>query len=331
MKLRVGLVGVGPDWESRHRPALKSLSDRFDVRAVCSEVAVRAEQAASEFEADTVDGFRALSARNDIDALLMLSPDWYGPLPIFAACDSGKAIYCAGAMDMAPDMARQVRARVEESGIAFVAEFPRRCAPATLRLKELIATRLGQPKLLFCHRRHADDSNGCEDKKWTQSMRDLMELVDWCRYTVGMEPTSVIGVRHEDRSVDDYQMLSLDFSPPGAEGTGPMAQLSCSNYFSKRWSDAFTFRPPAELQVCCEKGVAFVDLPSSLVWFDEAGQHRESLEADRPVGEQLLTQFHRAVTSLVRSTTDLDDTYTALNIVLAARTSCEEGRRVMLD
>ena len=41
----------------------------------------------------------------------------------------------------------------EESGIAFMAEFPRRQAPATLRLKELIATRLGEPRLLFCHRR----------------------------------------------------------------------------------------------------------------------------------------------------------------------------------
>ena len=162
-------------------------------------------------------------------------------------------------------------------------------------------------------------------------MREMMELVDWCRYTVGLEPTSVMGVRHEMGSVDDYQMMSLDFSPPNEVGTGPMAQISCSNYFSHGGSDAFTFRPPAELQVCCENGVAFVDLPSSLVWFDEAGQHRESLEADRPVGEQLLTQFHRAVTSLVRRTTDLDDTYAALNVVLAARTSCEEGRRVVLE
>jgi predicted dehydrogenase len=331
MKLRVGLVGVGPDWESRHRPALKSLSDRFDVRAVCSEVAVRAEQVASEFGAEAVDGFRALSARDDIDAVLMFSPDWYGTLPIFAACDNGKAIYCAGAMDMDPDMARQVRSRVEESGIAFVAEFPRRCAPATLRLKELIATRLGPPKLLFCHRRHEYDVRGTEDNKWTQSMRELMELVDWCRYTVGIDPSSVVGIRHQHGFADDYQMFSLDFSSSGSVGTGPIAQISCSNYFLRDWPDAFSFRPPAELQVCCEKGVAFVDLPSSLVWFDEAGQHRESLEADRPVGEQLLTQFHRAVTSLVRRTTDLDDTYTALNIVLAARTSCEEGRRVELD
>ena len=32
------------------------------------------------------------------------------------------------------------------SGVAFMAEFPRRLFPATLRLKELIATRLGKPR-----------------------------------------------------------------------------------------------------------------------------------------------------------------------------------------
>ena len=41
-----------------------------------------------------------------------------------------------------------------------MAEFPRRHAPATLRLKELIATRLGQPRLLFCHQRSVADTPG---------------------------------------------------------------------------------------------------------------------------------------------------------------------------
>ena len=58
MKLRVGLVGLGDVWESRHRPALRAMSDRFEVRAVCAEVALRAEMAAREFGAVSVDGFR---------------------------------------------------------------------------------------------------------------------------------------------------------------------------------------------------------------------------------------------------------------------------------
>ena len=74
--------------------------------------------------------------------------------------------------------------------------------------------------------------------------------------------------------------------------------------------------------------MAFIDLPSTLVWFDEAGRHIESLEDESPVGEQLFGQFHRAVTSLLRSTDDLDKAHTALQTVLAAEKSRVEGRRV---
>jgi len=160
----------------------------------------------------------------------------------------------------------------------------------------------------------------------------LMELVDWCRYVVGEDPTSVVAVRHEGRSGgDDYEMLSLDFSPAATTGTGALAQISCGHYMPESWHEAVHFRPPAALQVCCENGIAFVDLPQTLTWFDEAGQHLESLESERPVGEQLLTHFYRAVTSLVRKTSDLEDAYRALTVALTAQQSCRDGRRHQLE
>ncbi len=335
MKLRVGLVGLGSVWQLRHRAALLALGDRFDVRAVCAEVAARAEQVAAEFHATPVDGFRALMARDDVDAVLVLSPEWYGPLPILAACESGKAVYCAAALDIEPHRASEIKERVEESGVAFMAEFPRRHAPATLRLKELIATTLGEPRLLFCHERQkVTERNGMlrGNQQCPSSIRDLLELVDWCRYVVGHEPHSVFGAVHQrDADVTDYQMMSLDFSPKGSVGIGPLAQISCSRYLRGDWHESVSFRPPAELQVCCERGVAFVDLPTTLVWFDEAGRHLESLGGERPVGEQMLMQFHRAVTSLVRKTGDLEDAYRALCVVLAAQESSRSGTRQFLE
>ena len=332
MKLRLAVVGLGNAWESRHRPALRALVDRFEVRAICSDVARQAEQAATEFEADAVDGFRSLSTREDIDAVMLLSPTWYGPLPILAACDAGKAVYCASALDLDPDRAREVKGRVERSGVAFMAEFPMRHAPATLRLKELIATSLGEPQLLFCHGRlHADPING---RAGRSNLRAVMELVDWCGYVVGRKPTSVMGIAHQDQTQQtesDYVMMSLDYSMGGGPGHGPVAQLSCGNYLPTNWPEAIAFRPPADLQVCCERGVAFIDLPSNLVWFDDAGRHLESLDSERPVGEQLLSQFHRAVTSLVRKMGDLEDAYQALATVRTAMQSFEQGRRISLD
>jgi predicted dehydrogenase len=336
MKLRVGLIGLGEAWETRHRPALRTLQDRYEVKAVCDQVAHRAEQAAREFGATAVDGFRAVCIREDVDAVLLLGEQWYGALPIHAACDTGKAVYLGVALQLDLDEAVKLRTRVEEAGVAFMAEFPRRQAPATLRLKELIATRLGQPRLLFCHRRTPVQEKPTQKGKGIprpHDNRDLMELVDWCRYVVGREPTSVLGIMHniEPNVPDcDYRMMSVDFSGPQSPGTGVVAQISSGYYMPSCWEEAVSFRPPAALQVACENGIAFIDLPASLIWFDRAGRHMESLESERPVGEQLLSQFHRAVTSLVRNTSGLEDAYRALAVVLAAIESHTQGRRVPL-
>jgi predicted dehydrogenase len=335
MRLRVGLIGLGDSWQTRYAPALRALADRFEVRAVCDQVRHRAEQAAAEFRAEAVDGYHALVYREDVDVVLTLSPQWFRELPIFAAADAGKAIYCAAGLDLEPDQALAIKQRVEEAGIAFVTEFPRRQAPATIRLKELIATRLGPARLLFCHQRSlADPPGGSAGFSAPHpTFRQMIGQVDWCCYVVDRQPTSVMGVLHyaeDDGGAEDYRMMSLDFSPRGQAGRGPIAQISVGRYIPANWEEAVSYRPLPALQVSCAKGIAFIDLPTTLVWFDEVGRHQESLESERPIGEQLLSYFYRSVTSLVRRTSDLDDAYRGLRVVHAARQSHEEGRRVEL-
>jgi len=334
MKIRVGLVGLGDHWEKWHRPALRALADRYEVRAICGEVAHLACEAAREFSAIPVDGFRALAAREDVDAILMLAPQWYGSLPILAACDYGKAVYCASELEIATDETHNVRDRIEASGIAFTLESPRRFMPATLRLKELIATHLGAPRMLFCHQRlsRAEQIRSVDSRPSDRLLHNLVEMVDWCGYIVDATPTSVMGLSHlsaDQEPPSDYEMLSLDFSNEGQSGDGPVAQVSCGRYIDDAWPEAITFRPPAALQVSCLRGIAFVDLPSSLIWFDEAGRHMESLDSERPVGEQMLSSFYRDVTSLVQPRSSLRDSYQALAVVLAARRSAQTGQRVL--
>ena len=84
------------------------------------------------------------------------------------------------------------------------------------------------------------------------------------------------------------------------------------------------------MQICCENGVAFIDLPSTITWFDNAGRHLESLETEAPVGEQLLNQFHRSVTSLVRDLGGLNDAYRAASILSSARKSNASGKRISI-
>lgn len=327
MKLRIGLIGLGELWNTRYRPALRMLDDKFDVRAVYSTISKLSESAAAEFQADPLDGYRALVCRCDIDAVVVLKQCWLGWLPAMAACEAGKAVYWAAGLDVDPSTEKDVRDSIENSGVSFMAELPRRFAPATLRLKELIATHLGQPQVIRVHRQSI--TPGGAHNPVVQSDSELVELIDWCRYVVGHSPSTVTAISHQN----DFQCLSLGFeSPnqPSKDSKSAVAEITTEITLPTRWSEAASFRSPASMKVHCERGVAFIDLPNNLVWFDDAGRHVESLETESPVGERMLRQFHRSVTSLVRDLGGLRDTYDAAAAVQAARESHETGQRISL-
>ncbi len=334
VKLGIGLIGLGDRWQSFHRPALRTMAHRFDVRAVHATVAKLAESAAAEFEADPVDGYQRLVHREDIDAVMVLQSGWTRFLPAIAACEAGKAVYWGGDLRLRPED-EPFRQCVDQSGVAFMAELPRRYAPATLRLKELIATHLGQPRRIFCHERIASPPGNIRGRLEAKPPRaavsaeamdqHLIESIDWCRYVVGGSPSSVTAgeIGEVDDSFADYRSLSMRFA-----GSDASAQISCGSYLRSDWPEAVGFRPPAAMQVVCQNGVAFVDLPGTLVWFDTAGRHQESLDYEMPVADRMLEQFHRAVTSLVRNVSGLADAVQASAALQAMYRSAAEGRRV---
>jgi predicted dehydrogenase len=336
MKLRIGVIGQGRDWQSRYLPALRSMRDRFQVVGIYNSVSALAETVARELDAERSDSFRAVMENSSLDAVLILEDDWYQLKPVFAACDYGKAVFCGAELNLDPSTAKQIQKQVLTSGIAFMTEFPRRFAPATLRLKELIATRLGRPRLLFCHRRLACESKDPRNNRSldARSERELIELVDWCSYIVADAPSWIQAIRHtssQQPHSSDYQILSLGFGSPENDPKAILAQVSCGAYIPEVWHEAIAFRPPAAIQVCCEKGLAFVDLPSTLVWFDDAGRHQEALDTELSVGQQMLGQFHRSITSLVHKSNDLDDTCRALRILELAKKSTQVGSRISLN
>jgi len=336
MKLRIGVIGQGRDWQSRYLPALRSMRDRFQVLGVYNSVSVLADSAARDLDAERSDSFRAIAENPALDAVLVLEDDWYQLMPLFAACDFGKGVFCGAELNMDFSTAELIQNRIRSSGIAFMTEFPRRFAAATLRLKELIATRLGRPRLLFCHRRLACENKDIRNAKSldARSQRELIELVDWCNYIVADAPSWIQAISHcssQPNQNADYQILSLGFGSPEKDPKAILAQISCGAYIPEVWHEAIAYRPPAAIQVCCEKGLAFVDLPSTLVWFDAAGRHQETLDTELPVGQQMLGQFHRSVTSLVRKANDLEDTCRALRILDLAKKSAEQQARVAID
>ncbi|MEI8213356.1 MAG: Gfo/Idh/MocA family oxidoreductase [Planctomycetota bacterium] len=335
MKLRIGVIGLGRDWQSRYLPALRSMRDRFQVVGIYNSVSVLAESAARELDSQRVDSYRAIMESPSLDAVLVLEDDWYRLMPLWAACEYGKAIFCGAEVNLDPTAATEIQERVKASGVAFMNEFSRRFAPATLRLKELMATHLGRPRLLFCHRRLACETSdpSTPGSLEARSQRELLELIDWCKYIVGDPPSWIQAIRHLSLPTPenaDYQILSLGFGNPENDPHAILAQISCGAYIPSIWREAIAFRPPAAIQVCCEKGLAFIDLPSTLVWFDGAGRHQETLETELSVGQQMLNQFHRATTSLVCHVSDLEETCDAMRILDYARQSSEKQARILI-
>ncbi|MEX0791651.1 MAG: Gfo/Idh/MocA family oxidoreductase [Pirellulaceae bacterium] len=372
MQLRVGVIGLGNDWESRHRPALHTLQDRFKVEFIYDEVGFRARDAANQLGARRVQGFRQAIHSDQIDAIFFLGGQWTGMLPLQAACEAGKAIYLNTTFELGFAQQSEISRLVKASGVPFMVEFPRRVAPATTRLKELIATELGPPKLIFCHHRLAlpKGQSGQGQPGYWAVRKVIAEIFDWCRYVVDGTPTSLFSVRYphsrdatahqtlspgltrgdseqgdseeadrgnalEDGSPEegalDYQMLSIDFKARNGTQQRVVAQISAGTYLKTEWPEAASFRPPAAMQVCCENGVAFIDLPNTLIWFSPAGRHMESLEGERPVGERLLAMFYREAQNKTQGETSLTEFQEITRVIQAADESIDQSSRVGLN
>ncbi len=97
----VGVIGLGPAWESRYLPALRQLRGRIAVRALYDVVPSRAVSAAAEFDARTATGLRALACRPDLRALLVFETGWGGTAALRVLCGGGRPFFVGGAL--APD------------------------------------------------------------------------------------------------------------------------------------------------------------------------------------------------------------------------------------
>ncbi|MBX6316671.1 MAG: Gfo/Idh/MocA family oxidoreductase, partial [Isosphaeraceae bacterium] len=192
-------MGLGRLWEARHKPALARLTDRFQVTAVYDQVMRRAAVEAAQWRCAAVEGLEALIERPDVDVVYLLTPQWFGLHPAELACAHGKPIYCA--LPLAGDLAdlERLAERVQATGTPFVPELARRFYPATLRLRELLATTLGPPRLilgqnrLFGFDRYGQPGPSTQLVPLPLAVDPGSYLLDWCRFIFGREPTGVLG------------------------------------------------------------------------------------------------------------------------------------------
>jgi predicted dehydrogenase len=333
VRLRVGVVGLGRLWEARHKPALAKMTDRFSVVAVYDQVARRAEIEAGQIGCKAVDGLMELIDRPDVDVVYLLTPQWFGLHPIEVACSLGKPIYCALPLTCPDDELVRVDALVRSSGVPFMPEFARRFYPTSIRLRELLATRLGRPRLvvgqgrLFGFDRYGQPGPSTQIAPASLLVDPGSYLIDWCRFVFQAEPETVQGwagtiLPGADGADADYLTYLLEF-----EG-GAAAQVSTSRYHRGAWGEASRFLPQPGLQVFAERGVAWLEMPDRIQWTDHEGVHDERLPLEPTVGELLNDHFHRLVRGDRTLAPGWDDAVAVARLIDLVRRGAREGRRI---
>ncbi|WP_435006273.1 Gfo/Idh/MocA family protein [Tundrisphaera lichenicola] len=335
-RLKVGVVGLGRLWEARHKPALAKLKDRFQVTAVYDQVARRAELESVQFGCTAVDGLIELFERPDVEAIYLLTPQWFGLYPIEAACATGKPIYCALPMICGREELDRLDHLVRSSGVVFMPEFARRFYPTTMRLKQLLATKLGAPRLviglgrLFGFDRYGQPGPSTQLAPATLLVDPGTYLLDWCRFVFGSEPRSVQGwggtIFPDPESVGpDFETCLMEF-----EG-GATAQLSVARYHRSLWGDANRFLPQPGVQVFAERGVAWLEMPDRIQWTDADGIHEERLPLEPTVGELLNDHFYQMVRGEGSLAPTWNDSIAVARLLGAIRRSGLEGQKVATD
>jgi predicted dehydrogenase len=117
-KIGTGFIGVGGQGTYHLKEMVKRAKEEgsVEVKAVCDIYEPRKARAKAISNADVYHNYRDLLAREDIDAVVIASPDhWHAQMSL-DALDAGKDVYVEKPFTYTIDEARRVRDKVLETG-----------------------------------------------------------------------------------------------------------------------------------------------------------------------------------------------------------------------
>lgn len=329
----MGVVGPGAAWETRYRPALEKLAERIRVAAVFDTVAARAEQVAREFDAAPVQGLLRLVNRPDVDAVLFLDAAWHGFEALRLLCTGNKPVYIAAEIGNDISSLRACHWTAVSYGLTLMPEFGWRYTPATGRLQELLATRLGPVRAVRVNAELADAvaSDPVPLASMPDDRRMLMGMFDWCRYLLRSSPERIESVERGENGSSIHQ-LKVRYLPGKSGSPAPVADLTIQRAASKLEAHACGIEGSGthrvRFEVECESGAAVLESPSLIRWKTTGKEETETLTADRDEVEVMLDHFCRRVVGGLIPVTDLADVYQGLDLLDAAERSQQSGKPV---
>jgi predicted dehydrogenase len=289
--LRVGIIGLGRRWQRRYAPALRALSDLFEVAAVCDQVPHQATVAAARLRCSAAAGPSELIERDDVAAVLLLDLGWQRLWPVGPAARAGKPVFCLPPLEDDEANADTLARQVQEAGLPVMMAAAAAYTPAALRLAELQRERLGPVRLLLC-----------ESSEGRPGAADSATLA-WLLSVFRAEPVKVTGAGSKA-----VGLVSLTLEAAG----GQVLQQT-------HWHARGT-RSRLRLHLVAEGGQVTLDAPRRLSWDDAEGSHMLTLPRARPIEQILLTTFHSVATGGQAPFPSLGDAHRALaHLRVAAR------------
>ena len=255
-----------------------------------------------------------LLERDDIQAVLLLDPQWFGLWPLQRAALVGKPAFCDLSLLREPQ-ADAVHQQMQASGLPVMMANATVVAPAVLRLRHLLLHYMGPTRLLRVERslRHLPrgrSPEGGDRLLGSEVMLDMLQLAS----SLFREPPTCIWTVEAAHS--PLLSLLLEFGPDR------VAQLNL-------WIDP-TSPPICRVRAVAEHGQAEVVLPRRLQWRDSEGEHRQQWRR-HPLRQTLLQRFALTVQGGQPMQPSFEETYQALLWWRAALRSQAEKQRVVLS
>jgi len=141
-RIRVGIIGANPDrgWAAQaHIPALRSLSDDFEITALSTSRRESADAASKLFGVPTAfDNHQDLVSSSAVDVVAVTVKVPYHLELATAALDAGKAVYCEWPLGNGLNEAETLAALAENQGVLAVAGLQARSAPSVAYVRDLV-------------------------------------------------------------------------------------------------------------------------------------------------------------------------------------------------
>src|SRR5881296_3648851 len=141
-RIRVGIIGANPDrgWAAvAHIPALKSLSDDFEITALSTSRRESADAASKFFGVPVAfDNHKDLVNRADVDVVAITVKVPYHLELATAALDAGRAVYCEWPLGNGLKEAQTLAALAKKKGVLAVAGLQARSAPSVAYVHDMI-------------------------------------------------------------------------------------------------------------------------------------------------------------------------------------------------